>query len=96
MGKPKEVDLHLQAFRRNTSGMSAEAMLKESISRMRRALDEAISKGEKEIRFIHGRGKGALRERVYQELQAYLREGEIESFEPSFFNPDIVVVRISY
>lgn len=96
MGKPKEIDLHLQAFRRNTSGMSTEAMLKLSIERMRSALDEAISKGEKEIRFIHGRGRGALRDRVYRELQAYLREGEIESFEPSFFNPDIVVVMIRY
>ncbi|QEC51857.1 Smr domain-containing protein [Anseongella ginsenosidimutans] len=96
MGKPREIDLHLQAFRRNTSGMSPEAMLNVSIERMRSALDEAISNGEKEIRFIHGRGKGALRERVYQELQTYAREGEIISFEPSFFNPDIVVVRIRY
>lgn len=96
MGKPREIDLHLQAFRRNTSGMSAEAMLKQSIERLRSALDEAISRGDKEIRFIHGRGKGALRDRVYQELQAYVREGEIVSFEPSFFNPDIVVVRIGY
>ena len=76
--------------------MSAEAMLNVSIERMRSALDEAISKGEKEIRFIHGRGIGALRDRVYRELQTYTREGEIISFEPSFFNPDIVVVRIRY
>lgn len=96
MGKPKEIDLHLQSFQRNTSGMSTEAMLKLSVDRMRSALDEAISRDDKEIRFIHGRGKGALRDRVYQELQAYVREGEIESFEPSFFNPDIVVVRIRY
>lgn len=76
--------------------MSGEAMLKESIDRMRSALDEAISRGEKEIRFIHGGGKGALRDRVYQELRKYVSEGEIASFEPSFFNPDIVVVTIRY
>ncbi|HEY9560559.1 MAG TPA: Smr/MutS family protein [Anseongella sp.] len=92
----REIDLHLQAFRRNTSGMSAEAMLKVSIERMRTTLDDAIDRGDREIRFIHGRGKGALRDRVYEELLKYMREGDIESFEPSFFNPDIVVVRIRY
>lgn len=96
MGKPKEIDLHLQAFRKNTSGMSGEAMLMASIERMRAALDEAIAAGDKEIRFIHGAGKGALRDRVYRELRQYVSEGEISSFEPSFFNPDIVVVTIRY
>ena len=94
MAKPREIDLHLHAFRRNTSGMSAEAMLNFSIDRMRAVLEDAIDRGEREIHFIHGHGKGALRDRVYRELQTYVRDGEIQSYEASFFNPDIVVVRI--
>lgn len=96
MAKPKEIDLHLRSFMRNTSGMSNEHMLQLSIDRMRTELEKAINKGEKEIRFIHGRGIGTLKERVYSELHKYVREGEILSFEPSFFNPDIVIVTINY
>lgn len=94
MAKIREIDLHLDAFRRDTSGMSAEAMMKVSVDRMRAALEDAIDRGDREIRFIHGHGKGALRDRVYKELQTYVKTGEIQSYEPSFFNPDIVVVRI--
>lgn len=96
MAKPKEIDLHLRAFMRNTSGLSNEHMLKLSIDRMRSELEKAIENNEKEIRFIHGRGSGTLKDRVYNELGKYVREGEIISFEPSFFNPDIVIVLINY
>lgn len=96
MAKPKEIDLHLRAFMRNTSGMSNEHMLQSSIDRMRTELEKAIDKGENEIRFIHGRGVGALKDRVYSVLDKYVKEGEIHSFEPSFFNPDIVIVNIKY
>ncbi len=96
MAKPKEIDLHLHSFMRNTSGLSNEHMLKSSIDRMRSELEKAIENNEKELRFIHGRGNGTLKERVYNELGKYVREGDIISFEPSFFNPDIVVVFINY
>lgn len=96
MAKAKEVDLHLEAFINDPSGLSNENMLQLSIERMRDALDNAIDKGHKEIRFIHGHGTGALRERVYSALHAYKKEGLIESFEPSFFNPAVVIVIIRY
>ena len=96
MASVQEIDLHLQAFVRNTSGLSNEHMVQLSIDRMRTALDKAIAEGRQEIRFIHGHGTGALRERVYHELRVYQRNGLIESFEPSFFNPGVVNVIIRY
>ncbi len=91
-----EIDLHLKAFHPNTAGLNAEEMVDLSIQRMRKELDKAIEKGIKEIRFIHGHGKGTLKERVYQELRVYERKGRIASFEPSFFNPGVVVVVIEF
>ncbi|PPK99410.1 Smr/MutS family protein [Parapedobacter indicus] len=96
MASVQEVDLHLRAFMRNTSGLSGEDMVQLSIERMRTALDNAIEDGQQEIRFIHGHGTGALRERVYHELRVYEQRGLIESFEPSFFNPGMVNVIIRY
>lgn len=90
-----EVDLHLRAFMRNTSGLSSEDMLELSIERMKEALGKAFSTNYKEIRFIHGQGKGLLKNRVYEELETYLKRGKIRSFEPSFFNEDIVVVTLA-
>jgi len=71
-------------------------MVQLSIERMRTALDKAIEQGQQEIRFIHGHGTGALRDRVYHELRVYERKGLIESFEPSFFNQGMVNVIIRY
>jgi len=96
MTSVKEVDLHLEAFIRNTSGLSNENMVQLSLKRMRDALDKAIERGCKEICFIHGHGTGALRERVYSELRIYEKDGLIESFEPSFFNSAVVKVIIRY
>lgn len=96
MAPVAEVDLHLEAFMRNTSGLSNEHMVQLSIDRMRIALDKAILQRRTEIRFIHGHGTGALRERVYRELREYQQKGLIESFEPSFFNAGVVNVIIRY
>ncbi|MFC6102114.1 Smr/MutS family protein [Olivibacter domesticus] len=92
--KTIEVDLHLGAFMRNTNGLSGEEMLAFSIERMKSVLEKAIADNCKEIRFIHGQGRGLLKNRVYEELQTYLNRGKIRRFEPSFFNEDIVVVSL--
>lgn len=92
----QEIDLHLRAFMRNTTGLSAEDMVQLSLDRMRNALDTAISRKQREIRFIHGHGTGALKERVYQELRIYEKDGLIARFEPSFFNVAIVNVIIRF
>lgn len=96
MGSVEEVDLHLQAFMRNTSGLSHEDMVQLSLERLRKYLDKAIAAKKLEIRFIHGQGKGILRDRVYQELRNYQSKGLILSFEPSFFNAGMVQVTIRY
>ncbi|WP_262248356.1 Smr/MutS family protein [Parapedobacter soli] len=96
MAPVQEVDLHLEAFVRDASGLSNEHMVRLSIDRMRTALDKAIEQGQREIRFIHGHGMGTLRERVYHELRVYQQNGLIESFEPSFFNTGVVNVIIHY
>jgi len=96
MAAVQAVDLHLSAFMRNTSGLSNEDRVRLSLDRMRAALDQAIERGQREIRFIHGHGTGTLRERVYHELRVYQKNGLIESFEPSFFNPAVVNVIIRY
>lgn len=91
-----EIDLHLKAFMRNTSGLTNEDMVQLSLERMRAALDKAIAQGQREIRFIHGHGSGTLRDRVYHELRVYQQNGRIESFEPSFFNAAVVNVIIRF
>lgn len=96
MARVKEVDLHLEAFIHDASGLSNENKVQLSLKRMHEALDNAIEKGHKEIRFIHGYGTGTLRDRVYFELRVYKEDGLIESFEPWFFNPAVVNVTISY
>lgn len=96
MAQIQEVDLHTNAFMRNTSGLSAEDLVQHSLQRMRNALNNAINNGHKQIKFIHGRGKGALKERVYHELRVFESKGLIHSFEPSFFNEGVVIVHIRF
>lgn len=96
MSRIKEIDLHVDAFIRDTSGFSNENMIQLSLERMCNALDDAIERGHKEIRFIHGHGTGVLRDRVYSRLRVYQKGGLIESMEPSFFNPAVVNVTINY
>lgn len=96
MAPVQEVDLHLRAFMRNTSGLSGDDMVQLSIERMRDALDKALEQGQQEIRFIHGQGTGVLREHVYHKLRVYERKGLIESFDPSFFNSGMVNVVIRH
>ncbi len=96
MSRITEIDLHTTAFLRNTSGLYPEDLVEHSLARMRKALNDAINRGDAEIRFIHGVGNGTLRERVYHELRVFQKEGLIESFEPSFFNKGIVNVVIRF
>jgi len=96
MARITEIDLHTTAFLRNTSGLYPEDLVQHSIERMRKALNDAIKRGDAEIRFIHGAGNGTLRERVYHELRVLQKDGRIETFEPSFFNKGMVNVVIRF
>ncbi len=89
----KTVDLHTNSFT-DVEQYDIDELLALSIDRMREALDAAIYWEYTQIEFIHGKGKGILREAVYKELAYYKADGMISSYHPSHRNPDIVVVHI--
>lgn len=91
---PKTVDLHTDAFIDNIEDYTSDELLGVSIDRLRESLDAAIYWDYTQIEFIHGKGKGILRELVYEELAYYKQHGSITSYHPSYRNPDIVVVHI--
>ena len=91
---PKTVDLHADSFIGNLESYDTQELLAESIELMRETLDAAIYWDYTEIRYIHGRGKGILRQAVYEELAYYKQSGAISGFHPAYHNEDIVVVHI--
>jgi len=92
MAMIEEIDLHLEAFHPNQYGLSNEEKVQLSLNRMIKHINLALDKGVSEIKFIHGKGTGVLKERVYQELRILEVKGIIDSFEPSFFNEGVVRV----
>ncbi|WKK59281.1 Smr/MutS family protein [Sphingobacterium sp. BN32] len=95
LGKPpKTVDLHSDAFMEDLDRYERDELLGEAIEYLREQLDAAIYWGYPEIRFIHGKGKGILKQAVYDELRYYKQSGAIANFYPAYHNEDIVVVLI--
>lgn len=90
----KTVDLHTESFIDDIEEYDAEELISASLDKLRESLDAAIYWEYTQIEFIHGKGKGVLREVVYEELTYYKRSGSIASYHPSYRNPDIVVVHI--
>lgn len=91
---PKIVDLHADSFIANVEDYDADQLLIESLDRLRETLDAAIYWEYTQIQFIHGKGKGTLRDLIYQELSYYKNSGDITAYYPSYNNPDIVIVQI--
>lgn len=91
---PKTVDLHAETFVDDVQDYDADELLALSIDRFRECLDAAIYWDYAEIKFIHGKGKGRLREVLYEELRAYKNDGAISSYYPAYHNEDIVVIHI--
>lgn len=95
LAKPaKTVDLHADTFIDNWEDYDADELLGFSIDLFRDSLDAAIYWGFAEIKFIHGKGKGKLKDCIYEELREYKNSGTIISFYPAYHNEDIVVVNI--
>lgn len=91
--KPKRVvDLHAETLLDNWEDYQADELLRESIDHLREQLDAAIYWEYPEIHFIHGRGRGVLRDVVYSELRSYQADGLVAHFHPSYSNPDVVIV----
>lgn len=91
---PNVVDLHADAFLDNWEDYDADELLALSIDYFRESLDAAIYWDYAEIKFIHGKGKGKLRECIYEELREYKNSDAITSYYPAYHNEDIVVVHI--
>lgn len=91
---PKTVDLHADAFLDDWEDYDADELLALSIDRFRDCLDAAIYWDFAEIKFIHGKGKGTLKEAIYNELREYKQAEAISSYYPAYHNEDIVVVQI--
>ena len=68
---PKTVDLHASAFLENAEDYDVDELIAASIERLREYLDAAIYWEYPEIKFIHGKGKGVLRNLIYDELKFY-------------------------
>lgn len=90
----KEIDLHAEAFLDDPLDYDAEEILGEALTYFREMLDAAIYWGYNEIRFVHGKGKGILRQLIYEELSYYKQCGTIARFHPSYSNEDVVIVVI--
>lgn len=91
---PKTVDLHAESFIDHIAEYEQDELLAESIEYLREMLDAALYWEYNEIKFIHGKGTGALKKSVYQELQFYKEAGLINNYHPYYHNEDIVVVHI--
>lgn len=91
---PKTVDLHAEAIVEDWEDYDADELLAISLEYFRDSLDAAIYWEYPEIKFIHGKGKGILRECIYNELREYKSTGTISAYFPAYHNEDIVVVHI--
>lgn len=91
---PKTVDLHAEAFLDDWEDYDADELLALAIDHFRESLDAAIYWDYAEIKFIHGKGKGILRDTIYEELRDYKNAGTIASYYPAYHNENIVVVLI--
>lgn len=66
-----EVDLHIEEILDDHRGMSNGEIVQVQLKHFQRKLDEAIAKHYTKITFIHGVGKGRLKEEIIQLLKEY-------------------------
>jgi dsDNA-specific endonuclease/ATPase MutS2 len=69
--KDIEVDLHISEILEDQMGMSAMQMLQIQLGLFKKELEKAIQQNYGSITFIHGIGKGVLKETILKELSAY-------------------------
>ena len=66
-----EIDLHISEILEDQIGMSAMQMLQIQLSVFKKELEKAIQHNYGSITFIHGIGKGVLKDAILKELGAY-------------------------
>lgn len=69
--KEEEVDLHISEILENQMGMSAMQLLQIQLNLFKKELEKAIQHNYASITFIHGIGKGVLKESILKELESY-------------------------
>ena len=72
-GKPvsKEVDLHIEALVEDNSGLNTDEILQIQLSHFEESLERAVMSGIDQITFIHGVGRGTLRNKIHKFLSQY-------------------------
>lgn len=66
--KVETVDLHIESLIPDHSKLLNAEIIEIQLNAFRQAIDHAIASGQDEITFIHGVGKGALKEAIQKEL----------------------------
>jgi len=79
------VDLHIDKLVPGHSGLSNAEIIEIQLNAFRQALDNAIAAGQDEITFIHGVGKGTLKQAIQKELSGmknikYFKDAMKEKF----------------
>jgi hypothetical protein len=69
--KEEEVDLHISEILENQMGMSAIQLLQIQLNLFKKEMEKAIQLNYASITFIHGIGKGVLKESILNELSNY-------------------------
>lgn len=67
----EEIDLHISEILENQIGMSPMQMLQIQLNLFKKELEKAIQLNYASITFIHGIGKGVLKESILRELEGY-------------------------
>lgn len=67
----EEIDLHISEILENQMGMSSMHMLQIQLNLFKKELEKAIQLNYASITFIHGVGKGVLKESILKELEGY-------------------------
>ena len=78
---PSELDLHIERLVADPAGMTPEEIVTEQLAHVRQYLDKAIRLGVDRVYLIHGKGTGALRNRVHQLLATM---GDLEGFKNDY------------
>jgi hypothetical protein len=67
----KEVDLHIEALVDDVSALDTDEILQIQLSRFEDSLEQAVVSGFDHITFIHGVGRGTLRNKIHKILSQY-------------------------
>ncbi len=78
---PRDLDLHIENLVDDKTGMSNEEIVQVQLEHVRQYLDRAIRLGIDKVYLIHGKGSGALRNRVHQQLAMM---GDLEGFKNEY------------